>query len=69
MAKRKGLLAYPLRKVVGRGSTAGGNPNTNPPRTRFRLECGHVVEFPGRFVERKRVRCEECPRLPLKGRP
>jgi hypothetical protein len=58
----RGLLDYPLRKVVSRSSTAGGNPNTNPPRTWFKLECGHCVVLPGRFVERKSLRCDECPK-------
>lgn len=59
----RGLLAFPLVKVASRGSTQGGNPNTNPPRTWFKLECGHVIHFPGRFVQRKACRCEECPKL------
>ena len=56
----RGLLDYQLRKVVKRHSTGGGNPNTNPPRTVFTLECGHTHWFPGEFVQRTRLRCDEC---------
>lgn len=55
--KNRGLLDFPLRKVTSRWSTGG---NTNPPRTVFALECGHTAEYPGQFVCRKSVRCEDC---------
>jgi hypothetical protein len=64
-----GLLAYPLRRVVSRRSTGGGNPFTNPPRTWFLLECGHRIEMPGQFVVRKSCRCDQCPRRNAVGRP
>jgi hypothetical protein len=63
MKRDRGLLAYPLRKVVRATHTSGGNPNTNPPRSIFWLECGHVVELPRTWAERKAFRCEECPRF------
>ena len=57
----RGLLDYPLRKVVKRYCTEGGNPNTNPPRTTFTLECGHKVTLTG-WHEKKAMRCDECPK-------
>lgn len=80
MARRRiisnrGLLDYPLRKVVRYRYTDGGNPNTNPARAWWRLECGHSIELTidevggfKRAEERKAFRCEECGKKP-QGKP
>lgn len=56
----RGLLNYPLRKVVKTYHTTGGNPLTNPPVSIHTLECGHKVYLTG-YHERKSCRCNECP--------
>jgi len=72
LAKRKrrvrnrGLLDYPLRKVLSHGVIGAGIPS-NPLRSRVRLECGHVLILDRILPPRKRMRCDECPKGP--GRP
>ena len=61
---RKGLLAYPLRRVIGQHRTTG--TLMDPSHTILKLECGHVAHVPNRggyFHHRQAARCDECPRL------
>ncbi len=56
----KGLLVYPLRRVIGEMRTTG--TLMDPSHTILRLECGHRVDAPNRKNEHKFARCEECPK-------
>lgn len=63
----RGLLDFPLRKVISCGvSQHEGNKFTKPEIWHFALECGHDIYIQRRDIkgkypsERKSFRCEEC---------
>jgi hypothetical protein len=60
MRQKTFLQRCPLRKIVRRVETTGGNPLTNPKRFICWLECGHRVEDMNPIKAKNAVRCEEC---------
>jgi len=57
--RNRGLLDYPLRKVLSQGFEGAGVP-CNPFRSVIRLECGHGFTLDRVIPPRKRMRCDEC---------
>jgi hypothetical protein len=60
----KGLLNFPLRKVVSAGTY--WNRQQKRDRNVYRLECGHVLHLlEGKPLcysgHPKRMRCDQCP--------